>query len=202
LAANMAAGPAPRADAASAVVIEAAAAAPAEATDAGVEELLQAAPARPEQPASAPTDLSAVPAPVSGTPEAVSTGGRTLAASEVSSSVAQRVEAAVQALEMAPDPKRLTLQLDDLGGLRMVVSLRPDGVHVNVVGDSESLPAGWDRDLGRALRDKGYSLGGDAAGSRREGGRGDNPHEERPDTSWWTRNGRPAGQPSGGGWRL
>ena len=72
---------------------------------------------------------------------------------DVMSTVAQRVEQAVRALEARPDPKIVTLQLDELDGLRLTVALRPDGVSVS--SDSEPTLVS---EIRRALDSRGFEM--------------------------------------------
>lgn len=81
-----------------------------------------------------------------------------------------RVLDAVDLLENAPPPRRMTVDLPDLGGLRLHVALRGGEVHVQVQGGSAGDLAGWSRDLSSALASRGLTLGdfGTDGGSGRE----------------------------------
>ncbi len=67
--------------------------------------------------------------------------------------VARRVEEAIAALATKPDPKIVTLQLDELDGLRITVALRPDGIHLSSTGD-----AGLTTEIERALASRGFDM--------------------------------------------
>lgn len=67
--------------------------------------------------------------------------------------IARRVEEAIAALATKPDPKIVTLQLDELDGVRLTVALRPDGVHLSSTGDPRLT-----FDIERALASRGFDL--------------------------------------------
>ena len=71
----------------------------------------------------------------------------------VMTSVARRVEQAIAALELKPDPRIVTLQLDELDGLRLTVAIRPDGVALSSDSDS-SLVA----EIREALDSRGFNM--------------------------------------------
>jgi lysophospholipase L1-like esterase len=87
--------------------------------------------------------------------------------------IAQRVEQAIAALATKPDPKIVTLQLDELDGVRLTVALRPDGIHLSSTGEA-SLTA----DIERALASRGFDM---ASGSRQQDGR---TAQDRQDDGW------------------
>lgn len=84
--------------------------------------------------------------------------------------VARRVEEAIAALATKPDPKIVTLQLDELDGLRLTVALRPDGLHLSSSGD-----AALTTEIERALASRGFDM---ASGRDRQGS------EEPADDGW------------------
>ena len=94
--------------------------------------------------------------------------------------IARRVEEAIAALATKPDPKIVTLQLDELDGLRLTVALRPDGIHLSSSGDA-TLTA----EIERALATRGFDM---ASGNDREGQRSD----QGADNGW-----RPQSAPPG-----
>lgn len=90
--------------------------------------------------------------------------------------VLDRVMRAVDALENAPPPKRVSFEVD---GLRLTVSLRGDEVNVAVRGGGDQLGAGWQRDLDSALRGRGLGLA-DGQGSDADRGDGRRHPDDRP----------------------
>ncbi len=98
-------------------------------------------------------------------PSAEQTGRPTsVPAGPVMVGIARRVEQAIAALATRPDPKIVTLQLDELDGVRLTVALRTDGIHLSSTGDA-SLTA----DIERALASRGFDLASsDSRGQRRE----------------------------------
>ncbi|MBW3657875.1 MAG: hypothetical protein KY457_04500 [Actinobacteria bacterium] len=77
-----------------------------------------------------------------------------------------RVMDALDVLENAPPPRRLTIDLPDADGLRLHVALRGSEVQVSVVGGGSGGDlSGWTRDLSEALAARGFSLGGFSAGT-------------------------------------
>ena len=86
--------------------------------------------------------------------------------------IARRVEEAIAALATKPDPKIVTLQLDELDGLRLTVALRPDGIHLSSSGD-----AALTTEIERALATRGFDM---ASGNDREGQRSD----QEADNGW------------------
>ncbi len=70
--------------------------------------------------------------------------------------IARRVEEAIAALATKPDPKVVTLQLDELDGIRLTVALRADGLHLSSNGDA-SLTA----EIERALASRGFEMASD-----------------------------------------
>jgi hypothetical protein len=98
--------------------------------------------------------------------------------------VARRVEEAIAALAAKPDPKIVTLQLDELDGLRLTVALRPDGLHLSSSGD-----AALTTEIERALASRGFDMASD---------RGRQGSEEPADDGWKpqpTDRRRPTNQP-------
>jgi ActR/RegA family two-component response regulator len=67
--------------------------------------------------------------------------------------IARRVEEAIAALATKPDPKIVTLQLDELDGLRLTVALRPDGLHLSSTGDTALTT-----EIERALAARGFDM--------------------------------------------
>ncbi|HVL99757.1 MAG TPA: hypothetical protein VM324_10750, partial [Egibacteraceae bacterium] len=157
------------------------------------------APRRPR--AAAPgVDLTAAPAaaptPVTGAP------GRAheVPASAVRpqpSALAERVADIVERLELAPAPRRVTV---DAGELRLVVSLRGDAVRIAVLGTGAAAPAGWERDLSAALSARGFSLAGDGAHERPAPEHRPPPESTVPAPG--SRQRRPPSRPAPAGWRL
>ena len=86
--------------------------------------------------------------------------------------VARRVEEAIAALATKPDPKIVTLQLDELDGLRLTVALRADGIHLSSSGD-----AALTTEIERALATRGFEM---ASGNDGEGQRSD----QEADNGW------------------
>lgn len=84
--------------------------------------------------------------------------------------IARRVEEAIAALATKPDPKIVTLQIDELDGLRLTVALRPDGLHLSSSGD-----AGLTTEIERALAARGFEMASDGRedGQRSEEDAGD-----------------------------
>jgi hypothetical protein len=77
--------------------------------------------------------------------------------------IARRVEEAIAALATKPDPKIVTLQLDELDGLRLTVALRPDGLHLSSTGDP-----GLTTEIERALAARGFDMASGRDSERRE----------------------------------
>jgi hypothetical protein len=75
--------------------------------------------------------------------------------------IARRVEEAIAALATKPDPKVVTLQLDELDGLRLTVALRPDGLHLSSTGDP-----GLTTEIERALAARGFDMASGRDGER------------------------------------
>lgn len=94
----------------------------------------------------------------------------------VPSTALDRVMRAVEALENAPPPKRVSFEVD---GLRLTVSLRGDEVNVAVRGGGDQLGSGWQRDLDGALRGRGLGLS-DGQGSDTDRGDGRQHPDDRP----------------------
>ena len=77
--------------------------------------------------------------------------------------LARRVEEAIAALATKPDPKIVTLQLDELDGVRLTVALRADGIHLSSTGD-----AALTADIERALESRGFDLASNSGRRDRE----------------------------------
>lgn len=88
----------------------------------------------------------------------------------------QRVLQAVEALEHAPPPRRMAIEVE---GVQLTVAMQGDDVAVAVRGGAEQLPAGWQRDLASVLRGRGLGLAGEGAASGGDGRRGA-AHDGRP----------------------
>lgn len=101
----------------------------------------------------------------------------------VMAGIARRVEEAIAALATKPDPKIVTLQLDELDGLRLTVALRPDGIHLSSTGD-----AALTTDIERALATRGFDMA-----SGRDGGRKGS--EANTDDGWRPQSATPGRQP-------
>lgn len=105
--------------------------------------------------------------------------------SDLHARVLGRVMDALDVLENAPPPRRLTVDLPDGDGLRLHVALRGGEVHVSVVGSGAAGDlSGWTRDLSDALAARGFSLGGFSAGTGQD--------DRRPPTD----GGQPADDPT------
>lgn len=107
--------------------------------------------------------------------------------SDLHARLVARVMDALDVLENAPPPRRLTVDLPDAEGLRLQVSLRGGEVHVSIVGGASGADlSGWNRDLTEALAARGFSLGGFAAGTgqdeRRQPGDEGQPPADQPST--------------------
>lgn len=117
-------------------------------------------------------------------------------ASEHAALVNRITETVERLRDMAP-PRQLTLELEHLGGMRLVVSLRADTVHLEMLSSPNGAMSGadWSRELSTALRERGFSLGGDA-----RGGGGDAQARDQQQHSSATRPARRGASPRG--WRL
>ena len=114
------------------------------------------------------TSSPAASAPTSG-------GGATAPAPAAASrELVGRVLDALDLLEHAPPPRRMTIEVPDADGLRLHVSLRGSEVHVAVQSGGAGSPdlSGWGRELSAGLASRGFDLGGFSTD-----GRGD-PHGE------------------------
>jgi hypothetical protein len=76
------------------------------------------------------------------------------------SAAAERVLRAIEVLQHAPPPRRLSFEID---GVRITVALQADGVAVDLRGPGGPVPATWRSDLGATLAAHGFDL---ASGSR------------------------------------
>ena len=81
--------------------------------------------------------------------------------------IARRVEEAIAALATKPDPKIVTLQLDELDGLRLTVALRPDGIHLSSTGDTALTT-----EIERALASRGFDMASTGDESKQRSGEG------------------------------
>ena len=73
---------------------------------------------------------------------------------QLPSTLVARVEQAIEMIENAPPPRQITIEADDLDGIRLTVALRPDGVSVSSqTADSSVLDA-----IERALAARGFDL--------------------------------------------
>lgn len=120
---------------------------------------------------AAPLVATGAEAPPTAAPTAPSTAHAPLVA---------RVMDALDILENAPPPRRMTVEVPDHEGLRLHVVLRGTEVHVSVRGGSPADLAGWSRDLTDGLAARGFSLGGFSDESGQERHR--DPHDQQPDT--------------------
>ena len=118
-------------------------------------------PAAPAAPAPAPTASPADPdaTPTQGTAPTPTTGrvdlqGSAPASAGAGTTSVERVVALVEQLKHAPPPRTVTVDLEGLGGMRMVVSLRGESVVIAPVG-GQSLDAGFTSDLSRGFAEAG-----------------------------------------------
>lgn len=119
---------------------------------------------------AAPVSVEAAPAPLPA--DTGSLAGR----------IMSRVLDALDVLENAPPPRRMTVDIGDTSGTRLQVALRGSEVHVSVLGGGpEPQLAGWGKDLSTALEARGFSLGNSDAGhGQRRGQDGTAPDEQLP----------------------
>lgn len=100
----------------------------------------------------------------------------------VASRIVGRVMDALDVLENAPPPRRLTVDLPDVDGLRLHVALRGSEVTVTVLaGGAGADTAAWGRELGASLAARGFSLGGFDRGDGHGQPRGHDRPEPDPD---------------------
>lgn len=119
-------------------------------------------------------------------PTAARSGGTAVTAA----STLDRVLRAVEALEHAPPPRRMAIEVE---GVQLSVALQGDEVSVAVRGGADHLAPGWQRDLAAALRGRGLGLAGDGGGgadSQHPSRRGTAGHPDRTPTR------RPAPSPT------
>jgi hypothetical protein len=111
--------------------------------------------------------------------EAPSTVAGARGTDALASRVAARVEEAVRALENAPPPRDVTLEVDGL-----ILHVRMRGDMVRVIGDG-LLPRGWEADLRPSLEARGFDLatGGDESGPDRDRAGRERRDDVPPDTS-------------------
>ena len=139
--------------------------APADAPAAGTRPGNAAAEARHEPPAVSLQEPSRV---------AVRSGmGSSGAAGPALSGSVERVVALVEQLRHAPPPRTVTVDLEGLGGTRVVVALRGEAVTVAPVAGAP-LDTGFNSDLSRSLAERGLHLAGEGSA----GGSGRRPQEE------------------------
>lgn len=118
----------------------------------------------PAAPAQAPTP----PTNAVGEPASPSAPG-----AEVRARMVSRVLDALDVLQNAPPPRRMTIDVPDADGLRLQVALRGTEVHVSIVGGGPAnAHTGWGRELTSALATRGFHLGGSG---------GDAGHQEQRD---------------------
>lgn len=116
----------------------------------------------------------AVAAPTSG-------GGATAPAPAAASrELVGRVLDALDLLEHAPPPRRMTIEVPDADGLRLHVSLRGSEVHVAVQSGGAGSPdlSGWGRELSAGLASRGFDLGGFSTDGRGEPDGRDRPRDD------------------------
>jgi hypothetical protein len=136
----------------------------------------------PRADATAPVDAAEPVAPTPATTAAAATADVAAAdaGTEPGSAVARMVARVMDALDLlqnAPPPRRMTVDLPDVDGLRLHVALRGTEVSVTVLaGGTQGDAAGWGRDLTTALAARGFSLGGFDGGAGE--GRQRAPHEQ------------------------
>lgn len=105
-------------------------------------------------------------------------------ASSLAGRIMGRVLDALDVLENAPPPRRMTVDIGDPSGTRLQVALRGSEVHISVLGGGpEPQLTGWNKDLSAALAARGFSLGNsDADHGRRRDQDGAAPDEQPSDT--------------------
>jgi hypothetical protein len=120
--------------------------------------------------ASAPDGDRPVPPPASVTPP---TGATTAAPASAGvdtgathARMVARVMDALDVLQNAPPPRRMTIELPDADGLRLQVALRGSEVHVSVQGGGSTADvSAWSRELTAGLSARGFNFGGFGAGT-------------------------------------
>jgi len=81
----------------------------------------------------------------------------------VDPAVLDRVLRAVEALEQAPPPRQMSIEVE---GIRLTIGLQGDEVRVVVRAGADQLGSGWDRELGGLLREQGFDLAADTGSGR------------------------------------
>lgn len=89
----------------------------------------------------------------------------------VSQSLMARIESAIDLIENAPPPRRITIMADDLDGVRLTVAMRPDGVSVT----SPNADTGMLDAIDRALAARGFDLADSGTRDRRHEHTDDDP---------------------------
>lgn len=97
--------------------------------------------------------------------------------------IVARVVQAVEALENAPPPRRMTVEVPDSDGLRLQVAMRGTEVHVSIQSGTGQPDLGaWGRELAASLASRGMSLGGFRAGADAQPGQQQpQPQSDQPD---------------------
>lgn len=101
--------------------------------------------------------------------------GQAAARAPVGARAVERVMALIEQLQASPPPKTITVDLQELGGARVVVSLRGQSVTVLPVGN-QTLDSGFTSDLSQGLAERGLNLAGDGS----TGHRGGHAHDDDP----------------------
>ncbi len=127
------------------------------------------------------TDASAATAPASAT---AAPAAPPADAGSLAGRIMSRVLDALDVLENAPPPRRMTVDIGDPSGTRLQVALRGSEVHVSVLGGGpEPQLTGWSKDLSAALEARGFSLGNSDAGhGQRRDQDGTAPDDQSPAT--------------------
>lgn len=117
----------------------------------------------PDRPVDAPELVAATTSSVDASPAAARPDGP---ATTTSAAALDRVLRAVEALEHAPPPRRLAVEVE---GVRLTVAMRGDEVSVSVRTGADQLAPGWQRDLATVLRDRGLGLATDSGSAQHQG---------------------------------
>ena len=97
----------------------------------------------------------------------------------VSAATIDRVLRAAEALEHAPPPRHVAVEVE---GVQLSVALRGHEISVTVRAGADQLAPGWQRDLAAALGDRGLGLAADGGGgAASRDGHGPGHHGPRPD---------------------
>lgn len=133
------------------------------------------------------------PAPMPSTPSSSATTSATAASAAPAGTAATgdaglharivaRVVQAVEALENAPPPRRMTVEVPDSEGLRLQVAIRGGEVHVSVQASTGQPDLGaWGRELASTLAARGMTLGGFETGTDGHPGRRPDQPDADPD---------------------